>query len=452
MNIVRATTNNSSFSFGNILKVIVVAIVVLMIGHAIAQANWKYLGVLLVPVLIYVSIRNPFIFPFGAYVFLMPFDSISSITGSGKIVTLTKVFGALTILVLAFKGTFERKFRKPDSVSLWWILFIFYGILSIVWAYKTDVAIGQVPTAAGLLLLYLVTTSYRIDKEDYETLKWALLLGGLFASFLAIHGFISGVKQYGRATLIIGDMAMNPNSLSFYMLLPLSICVEMYLKHNNKKMKGLFLAFCAVIVFCVVISGSRANMMAAGIILMVSIYSGNRKIGLSVGLLMIGIILIQFIPETFYSRWEKAMSTGGAGRLDIWYAGWKALEKYWLFGGGLSNFLKSIQNFLATLPVFGIHRDPHNTYLAVAVELGIVGFILFVLSIWHHYRLLKKKYLAGDSGQVMLKASFWAILVSSSFGQRMWDKGFWLLWMMIVIYSSIMRREKNNLKSSQIQR
>jgi O-antigen ligase len=451
MNIERTTTNYSSLSFKNILKVIAIAIVVLTLGYAIAQAEWKYLGVLLVPALIYVSIRKPFIFPFGAYAFFMPFDSISSLTGSEKITTLTKVFGILTILVLILKGTFERKFRKPHPVSLWWLLFIFYGILTIVWADKTDLAIGQVPTAVGLLLLYLVTTTYRADREDYETLKWAILLGGVSASSLAIHGFINGFNEFGRATLIFGGTAMNPNTLSFYMLLPLSICIEKYLKHTDKKTKGLFLALCAVILFCIIISGSRANMTAAGIILIVFIYSGKRRLGLSVGLLMIGIILIQFIPEIFYSRWEKAMSTGGSGRLDIWYTGWKALEKYWLFGIGLLNFPIAYTEFASYAPNFqGINRDAHNIFLAVAVELGILGFILFVLAIWHHYALLKKSYPNGDSGQVMLKASFWAILLSSSFNQRLWEKGFWLIWMMIVIYGNVLRRERTPTYKSRI--
>ena len=66
-------------------------------GNAIADAKWIYLAALLAPFLIYISIKNPFIFPFGLYVFLLPFDDVIILTEGSKGPTLTKFLAILTI-------------------------------------------------------------------------------------------------------------------------------------------------------------------------------------------------------------------------------------------------------------------------------------------------------------------------------------------------------------------
>src|SRR4030067_3501259 len=88
----------------------------LIIGAALADAKWLYLGVPLIPFMIILSLRKPFIFPFGAYAFLLPFDSLLSLTGSARGPTLTKFLGIFTILILLFKGAFEKKLKRPDKV------------------------------------------------------------------------------------------------------------------------------------------------------------------------------------------------------------------------------------------------------------------------------------------------------------------------------------------------
>src|SRR3989304_4061795 len=93
---------NKRFTRENFLKsklwVILGIFVVLFLGYAIADENWFYLGALLIPLFIYLSIEKPFIFPFGFYVFLLPFDRILTLSDSGKGATLTKYIGVLTML------------------------------------------------------------------------------------------------------------------------------------------------------------------------------------------------------------------------------------------------------------------------------------------------------------------------------------------------------------------
>lgn len=427
--------------FKNTLLIVIGIFYGLLITQATYDEKWIYFGVLLLPLLVYVSIKKPFLFPFGAYVFLLPFDSISSITGSTKVVTLTRILGILTILILFLKGTFENKLKRPDAVTIWWILFMLYGVLSILWAVKPEYVIGRIQTAVGLLLLYLIIASYKFQKDEYEIIKYCILIGAFIAATISIYAFTSGFFHQ-RASLSFGGMEANPNGLAFSLLLPISICLEQIMKKNNKTIRSIFAFILTVIIFCVIITGSRANMIAVGIIFIIYISFTRRRIALAITLIIIGMILIQLIPDVFYERWGKVIETGGSGRLDIWYVAWKTLEKYWLIGAGLSNFPEAYTEYASYAPNFaGINRASHNIYIGTFVELGIIGFILLILAIWKHYRLLQSRFIQRDISQIMLKAAFWAILLSSSFNDRVWDKRFWLLWMMILMYSNVSRRE-----------
>jgi hypothetical protein len=71
------------------------------------------------------------------------------------------------------------------------------------------------------------------------------------------------------------------------------------------------------------------------------------------------------------------------------------------------------------------------------VELGIIGIMLMIFAIVKHYRLIKFNNAPHHESQVMLKAAFWAILVSSLFLSSFWVKSFWLLWMLIVMHRNV---------------
>jgi len=191
----KSIVTNKTFTRENFLKFGIWAIagifVVLFLSKTIVEAKWLYLGALLAPLFIYLSVEKPFIFPFGLYVFLLPFDSILSVTGSGA--TLTKFLGVLTILVLFLKSLYEKKLRLPNKASIYWILFIVYGLLSIFWALEPARVSSKFSTVMGLLVLYLIVSSYKINEGEFNICKWCILLGGFTAAIFSIYNYEKGV-------------------------------------------------------------------------------------------------------------------------------------------------------------------------------------------------------------------------------------------------------------------
>lgn len=409
-------------------------------GMSITSGKLFYFGLFLVPIFIYLCIEKPIIFPIGLYIFFIPFDDILMLTTSGGTgPTLTKFLGILIILVLVFKGVFEKKLHWPDSAALWWLLFIVHSSLTLSWAIDFDLGYGIIPTAVGLLILYFLMVSYKLQWNEYNQLKLFILAGGAVAALLIIYNFAIA-DTVSRTSLSIGGRDTRLNSTAFSILFPISICLERLLTQRTITMRVFLSGILALMVFSVIVTGSRGATLGVGIIFMVYLLSLSIKKKLTFGLvlLIIAILVLTLVPSYYtVERWEQAAETGGSGRLDIWYVGWKALGKYLLYGAGINNFPLAYKEFVYFSPSDKTFRAAHNLYLQVIVEGGIIGFSLMIMALVTHYRTLRSRYKNKDMNKIMLKAIFGAILSFSVTGDPIWTKSFWVPFMMILIYKNV---------------
>ncbi|MEW6053670.1 MAG: O-antigen ligase family protein [Nitrospirota bacterium] len=403
-----------------------------------------YLGVLFAPLFIYLSISKPFIFPFGAYVFLLPFDSVLAISGSGG-ATITKLLGIITIFVFLTKSLIEKKFEKPDRATLYWILFIIYALTSFFWAIVPEVVQARFMTAIGLLLLYLVVASYGVQKNDFALIKYFLLAGGVSAALITIYkfrtyGMVYDTTDYVRTSLTMGDRASELNKFAFSLLLSVSISIELLLNEKKKWLKILLLSGLSVIILCLLLNGSRGGLIGVGVIFISYILSQKKRLSIWALVLCMAVLLVSLSPNYFTKRWDQAVETGGSGRLIIWSTGLAAADKYWTVGAGLDNFPYVYNEFGSFTPYSTkMGRGAHNIYLSTFIELGIIGLLLLLLGMITHYRAIRT-YDQSASAQ-MLKAAFWAMLVSCFFLDAIWTKTFWMLWILIMMYRNVVDKE-----------
>lgn len=396
--------------------------------------GYLYIFMAILPWIIFLTIRNPYIFPLGIYAFLVPFDAVLSITGSAQGPTLIKFIGILAIPVLLLKNTIENRLKPPNLANVWMFLFIFFGILSTFWALQTAPVFSRLPTAVGLFLLYFTIAIIKIEKKDFETIELLILMGGLFAAIYSIRSFLNGQFYLGdtsRATMLIGGgREADPNKFAFSLILPIAIAIQKAVEEENWLKKLFLWVALALMVFCIIVTGSRGASVGVAIVFIVNIIFGRGKLTLGMITLILGILLVFLIPDFLINRIPEAMETGGAGRLDIWSYGLLALKKFFFLGAGLNNFPEAYSEFSLGLP-----RAAHNIYLGVFVELGIIGFAFFTFSIISHLGLTFNS--RTDSNIIILRAALIAALFSSFFSDTIWRKSFWLIFMLIAMHNNI---------------
>jgi O-antigen ligase len=80
-------------------------------------------------------------------------------------------------------------------------------------------------------------------------------------------------------------------------------------------------------------------------------------------------------------------------RFTIWRVGWKIAQDNFITGVGLGNFPSAYRKYTGNFGglISGSSKDPHNTYLSIFAETGVIGFLLFL---WFHgnlfFLILKK--------------------------------------------------------------
>jgi O-antigen ligase len=100
--------------------------------------------------------------------------------------------------------------------------------------------------------------------------------------------------------------------------------------------------------------------------------------------------------------------------------------------------------FAGFAPIFrGFDRDPHNIYLQVWAELGIIGLALFLTAIiWQLRELhLANRGRRGSPNFLLLaiEAACWALLVHGFAANLLWRKQFWLVWILAALATQLHR-------------
>jgi O-antigen ligase len=408
----------------------------LLIGTVIAQEKWLLLGFATIMI---VAFQWPIEIALGLYAFLLPFNSITAL-GDGKSgTTANYALGAIAGMAMLVTGVVRKRLTWPPRAALWWPLLLLWGVLTTAWALQPQVSVHELPTAIALVLLYLVAVSWRLTENEFSILTSLIIAGGCLAACYVVYQFaigISYIAQYGatgRATMVVGSLETNPNTLGTDLLLPFSLAVAWFVSARRWWSTGLGLGAVSIIAYAVFLTMSRSSLLAIALVLGIYLF----RLGFNMRILMIasGLLTLAFtMPATFFSRIQTMASSGGDGRLEIWEVGRVLLKRYGLLGAGLVNFSTAYTEYAGQASRFqGFGRGAHNLYLSTTVELGIVGFLLMLAAVTSHLLALRRlrpvsRVIAGPVSA--LECACWGMLTAAFFGDLLWEKSFWLIWML----------------------
>lgn len=411
----------------------------MLLGSAIGSEKWVFV---LAAAAAIIALQWPVEAALGFYTFLVPFGSVSVLGSGNSGRTLNWVVGALAFVALLVAGVARNRLAMPSRAVQLWLLFFSWTLLTTLWAVSPAAARSLLPTAAALVLLYAVAACWRITAEQLSLLSRLAVAGGFLASLLITYLYFSGVTygtwtQTSRASLILDGRQANPNGVAAELLLPISIAVAWFLHARTWRGKLAALAAFGIMGCAGLLTMSRAFIVALAVMLCVYLWRLrlNRRL-LALGSALLAILVV--MPTTFFFRLKEALPTHGAGRLDIWSAGLSALKTHWLPGAGLNNFPVVYQAYAGYASVFtGFNRGSHNMYLNVAVELGIVGFVLMVSALYIEFRAVGRLRPSLKGLPYLLAISFeaacWGMLADAFFGDLLWTKPFWICWLFLAL-------------------
>ena len=219
---------------------------------------------------------------------------------------------------------------------------------------------------------------------------WAFVLFAAVNSFMGLQNWRTGNMMGGSTNRIEGGfagLASNPNDLG--LLLDISLPLVWYAYTTAKTTATRYMALLTIIASAgtVVITFSRGAFV--GLLVVAGLFAWKLGKGKRVRIFVLIAVLLPamlvILPAGYSDRMLSIFSsdmdeTGSRDeRIKLMEAGVTSMIEHPLGVGLGMNILASVDSGT------GWHVI-HNTYLQVGVELGVLGFILYLLLIWKSYQ------------------------------------------------------------------
>ena len=350
-------------------------------------------GFAIAPALLVLALKRSYLFPYGIYVVLIPFDNMLKISGAG---TLTKMLGILSMLFIIVYA-FRRKGLNAPPLTLYvWLAFLVWSLISMFWTADVANGLSTVQSMMSLILMYAVLSVAPVEYRDLRAVCICIVLGGIASSFYGMYllhdqPVLATGSDPGRLMINVDNRTIDANHFANAMLTPIALCLVAVLNSNRPRtIIGALLAL-GVLFSGQLMSQSREALLASVVILGVTIaYSKRRVIGVVIAGVVVALVPI-FAPN-MGQRLADALTTGGAGRTSIWAVALHAFQQHPFIGWGAGGSIEAYdRGYLSIYQAYnaGWGRPPHNTPLQAAVELGVVGLVLILAAYFTTFRQFK---------------------------------------------------------------
>ena len=311
------------------------------------------------------------------FIFLIPWEGVITLTGGTTGVAL---FGFLLAGVWGTLVVMRRRIRRPHPFLIVAYLFVLWSTMSVYWSVDVGTSLSQAFSWIQLFVFtYILWDLFRTKATVAAGLQ-AYVLGSYVAVGIAIFNFISGNPFY-ETYQRFAPGGVNPDGFGFAIVL--AIPMAWYLGSNADLLNGRRLlrfvnyGYIPVAFLGLALSGTRAALIAAIPGMAYGLFSLSRmnvraKIAAFL-LVAVGIgALLPFVQslrsfQRFGTTVDEITEGDLNNRVPNWIEGLETFTEHPVLGVGSGTYrLINSRGNVA-----------HNTFLSVAVEVGVVGFALF---------------------------------------------------------------------------
>lgn len=338
------------------------AIVTLIVFGAIPFVLIKpYIGVY---VWSWLSYMNPHRFAWG-FAYNMPFAAVTA--------------GAL---IIGFFFTKDKNKFPVTSVTVVWLIFLFWITLSTFTGINVDISIVEWERVMKIQIMTLFTILLINTQKKLNYLIWAISLS---IGFFGIKGgvFVAATAGSFRVWGPPGSFIEGNNELALALLMVLPFMWYLKMQSSNRWVRYVLIISILLCILSIISSYSRGAFLASAAVMLMFWMKSNKKFFIGAVLIAVAVAVLSFMPTQYFDRIGTIQSYGedasAMGRINAWYFAFNLATNHPLTGGGFGAFTQSL--FLIYAPDPLDFHDAHSIYFEVLGEQGFIGFFLF-LAIW----------------------------------------------------------------------
>lgn len=369
-------------------------------------------------------IDNVFDIPFVCFlIFVVPHDMWNN------------MYALLAAFVIFFMAAFKRAQSRDENIKVWLLVFMFFMCCAFacVTSYGRSDSIRVFMFFVSAFVLCVGIYMYISDKEKLDKfIKW--MFAAVFVT--AVIAFVQRAMGI-EADELLADMELNagmpgrafstmgnPNNYAEFLMLFLPFAFAYAVTRKNVLLRVCLMGGVMVSIGALILTYSRSGWIAFAFALVVYVMLYNKKL-LPV-LVILAIAAVPFLPQSVLNRIltiGNMKDTSSAYRINIWTGCLKMIKDYWITGVGLGS-----AGFMTIYPKYSIVNSataPHShmQFMEMLLELGIVGFLVYVCFIFVILRRTFKYSHCSDSlikNSVIAAASAMSGIILIGFFEYCW--------------------------------
>ncbi len=322
-------------------------------------------------------------------------------------------FTLLLPLIWIIEGDFKRKFNviKNTPALKIFLFFILFMILSLLWTENLSDAKRPIRLLGYFFTMYVIATSL---KPIYTEKIITFFLSGMFISEIITYGIFFDLWH------IHGANPSYPSPFMFHIDYSIFLAFTSVLLLNrifsssySIKEKAFYAFFFLTVTGNLFITNGRTGQVAFIIALVIMAFLHFRFtlkaffIGLSISSV---IFITAFNTSTIFNKrvneaisdiqqiQKNNLNTSWGVRVAFYITTFNILKEHPLIGVGVGDFMKETKkelekkkydslNLINYTKNFMSRSHPHSQYLLILLQTGLIGFLIFVLFLYHLLKL-----------------------------------------------------------------
>lgn len=299
----------------------------------------------------------------------------------------------IVILIYLFGLLFFKEMRKrftksiseffSDYLSLSITALVVVMIISCIYADDRISAIRKTMRYASYIILYFIIFSQRFKKSFLKQTLGCYIIVSVIVGIIGIWDYISGIGIIQTGEFInrlrISSTLENSNNLGIYFILIIFPVIMLAIKEENKKKKMCYILSVCIFLLNIIFSFSRNAWIgfAIGCVIFALMYS----LKFLFALVPLGLVSF-FIPQISDRLKEITDISQNLSRIKIWDIAIMIIKDHPIIGVGNGNFEEACKRYMRQKPGLKTSNfspeHPHNIFLEMQSEMGILGTTVFI--------------------------------------------------------------------------
>jgi len=308
------------------------------------------------------------------YVFTLPWDNILQF--GDPIGSVGRVAGLLAVAGCIFLVCTNGSIRRLRAFHIASVAYMCVVIMSIFWTADPLSTAQAIRTYIQSIVVVWLIWELGSSRRALLKLAVAYLAGACVGAISVLHSFSTTTLSAGAKEARFTPDSWNSNDIALALALAIPFALYFAARRTNWKTKWLARGYLILGTLAIILTSSRGGLMVMAIAMSaLPLYFVRQTPAAKVLMVLVltcaGFVAWHYVPQQSWDRLSTIGSSIVAGNLNgrelLWQSGLRTFSDNFLVGVGAGAFMSAARSALTA----------HNTFLAILVEQGLLGFTVF---------------------------------------------------------------------------